>query len=91
LGKTIRIDTLDYEIRGVVKDIPPYSSFHYDVLIPLAARRNNPANRKDDDSWGNFNYLTFVKLNPAASLKICLPRSQLSLARIKKAIILKQA
>jgi hypothetical protein len=67
LGKTIRIDTLNYEIRGVVKDIPPYSSFHYDVLIPLAARRNNPANIKNDESWGNFNYLTFVKLNPAVS------------------------
>jgi ABC-type antimicrobial peptide transport system permease subunit len=69
LGKTIRIDTLNYEIRGVVKDIPPYSSFHYDVLIPLAARRNNPANIKNDESWGNFNYLTFVKLNPAVSVK----------------------
>ena len=67
LGKTIRIDTLDYEIRGVIKDIPSYSSFQFDVLIPLAARRNNPDNIKNDDSWGNFNYLTFVKLNPAAS------------------------
>ena len=69
LGKTIRIDTIDYEIRGVVKDIPPYSSFQYDVLVPLAANRSNPANIKNDDSWGNFNYLTFVKLNPAASVK----------------------
>lgn len=69
LGKTIRIDTINYEIRGVVRDIPPYSSFQYDVLIPLAAHRNNPGNIKNDDNWGNFNYLTFVKLNPAALVK----------------------
>ena len=69
LGKTIRIDTIDYEIRGVVKDIPIYSSLHYDVLIPLAASRNKPADIKHDNDWGNFNYLTFVKLNPAASIK----------------------
>src|SRR5215831_13012199 len=44
IGKTIRMDTIDYEIRGVVKDIPPYSSFQYDVLISLAARRADPRN-----------------------------------------------
>jgi len=69
LGKTIRIDTLDYEIRGVIRDIPPYSSFQFDVLIPLAARRNNADNIKNDDSWGNFNYMTFVKLNPIVSAR----------------------
>jgi hypothetical protein len=51
IGKTIRIDTLDYEIRGVVKDIPPNSSFQYDVLIPLAAHFSNPGNRKNDEDW----------------------------------------
>ena len=69
LGKTIRIDTLDYVIRGVVKDIPPNSSLQFDVLFPIAARRNSPASIKDDESWSNFNYLTFVKLNPSASIK----------------------
>src|SRR5688572_2191415 len=69
LGKTVRIDTLDYVIRGVVKDIPPNSSLQFDVLFPIAARRNSAASIKDDNSWGNFNYLTFVKLNPSASIK----------------------
>ena len=69
LGKTIRIDTLDYVIKGVIKDIPPNSSLQFDVLFPIAARRNSPASIKDDNSWGNFNYLTFVKLNPSASIK----------------------
>jgi putative ABC transport system permease protein len=69
IGKTIRMDTLDYEVRGVVKDIPPYSSFQYDVLIALASRRADPKNLKNDESWGNFNYITFIKLLPSASVK----------------------
>jgi ABC-type antimicrobial peptide transport system permease subunit len=66
VGKTIRIDTIDYEVRGIVRDIPPYSSFQYGVMIALAARMSDPKNRKNDESWGNFNYITFVKLLPTA-------------------------
>ena len=69
IGKTIRIDTIDYEIRGVIKDIPSYSSFQYDVLLPQAAWQANPSNLKNDESWGNFNYITFIKLRPDASVK----------------------
>ena len=69
IGKTIRIDTIDYEIRGIIKDIPSSSSFQYDVLIPQAAWLANPSNRKNDESWGNFNYITFIKLRPGAVVK----------------------
>jgi ABC-type antimicrobial peptide transport system permease subunit len=69
VGKTIRIDTIDYEIKGVVKDIPPNSSFQFDVLIPISAYFSNPGNKKNDESWGNFNYLTFIKTLPTASMK----------------------
>jgi len=69
IGKTIHIDTMDYVVRGVVKDIPTNSSFQYDVLIPMAARRANPSTLKNDDSWSNFNYLTFIKLLPSANVK----------------------
>jgi ABC-type antimicrobial peptide transport system permease subunit len=68
IGKIIRIDTLDYEVRAVVKDIPPYSSFQFGVMIALASRMSDPKNRKNDESWGNFNYITFVKLLPTASV-----------------------
>ena len=68
MGKTIRMDTLDYEIRGVIKDIPANSSFQYDVFIPLAAHMANPRTRKNDESWGNFNYITFIKLRPSSNV-----------------------
>jgi ABC-type antimicrobial peptide transport system permease subunit len=69
IGKTIRIDTIDYQVRAVVRDVPPNSSFQYDVLINLESRRTDPRNRTNDESWSNFNYITFVKLRPATDLK----------------------
>lgn len=66
VGKMIRIDTVDYQVQGVLADNPVNSSFQFDVLIPLAARTANPASKKNDEQWGNFNYQTFLKLTPAA-------------------------
>jgi len=66
VGKTIRIDTMDYQVQGVVKDNVTNSSFQYDFFIPLVSKLANPVNRANEESWGNFNYLTFVKLTPAA-------------------------
>ncbi len=66
VGKTIRIDTIDYIVQGVLKDNPANSSFQYDVLIPQAARSTNPRAKKSDTEWGNYGYLTFVKLLPSA-------------------------
>ena len=66
LGKIIRIDTVDYQVRGVIENNPVNSSFQFDVLIPLAARLSNPASKANDESWGNFNYVTFLKLIPSA-------------------------
>ena len=67
VGKTIRIDTVDYQVQGVIKDNPVNSSFRFDVLIPLAARMANARNKSNDESWGNFNYLTFIKLTPSGT------------------------
>lgn len=67
VGKILRIDTVDYQVQGVIKDNPVNSSFQYDVLVPLAARMVNARNKSNDESWGNFNYLTFIKLTPAAT------------------------
>jgi len=67
IGRIIKIDTLNYEVRAVVKDNPVNSSFQFDVLVPLAARLANPKTKKGDEYWGNFYYLTFLKLTPSAN------------------------
>ena len=66
LGKLIRVDTIDYQVQAVIKDNPLNSSFQFDILFPLAARMQNPRNKTNDESWGNFDYLTFLKLTPSA-------------------------
>ncbi len=67
IGRVIRIDTVDYQVQGVLADNPVNSSFQFDVFIPLSARFANPKNKANDESWGNFNYLTFLKLTPTAN------------------------
>ncbi|MEO6252369.1 MAG: ABC transporter permease [Ferruginibacter sp.] len=69
VGRMIRIDTVDYQVQGVLADNPANSSFQFDVLVPLAARTENPKNKKNDESWGNFNYITFLKLTPSGDPK----------------------
>jgi len=70
IGRVIRIDTVDYQVQGVLADNPVNSSFQFNVLIPLAARVANPRNKKNDESWGNFNYVTFLKLTPSADTQV---------------------
>jgi putative ABC transport system permease protein len=62
LGQIIRIDTINYLVRGVIKDNPLNSSFQFDILIPLSAKFSNPKIWKNDNGWSNFNYLTFLQL-----------------------------
>jgi ABC-type antimicrobial peptide transport system permease subunit len=66
VGKTIRIDTTDYVVQGVISDNPLNSSFQFDVLIPVAARLSNKKELESERDWGYFNYLTFLRLKPGA-------------------------
>jgi putative ABC transport system permease protein len=65
IGRTLSIDSIDYRIAGVIKDIPANSSFPFDMLIPLDALLADPATRRDQMQW-NYNYQVFLKLRPNA-------------------------
>ncbi|MBD2699216.1 ABC transporter permease [Spirosoma sp. BT702] len=69
VGQLIRIDTLDYVVRAVMKDNPVNSSFQYDCLVPLAAHLAKPETYKNDYNWNNYNYETYVVLRPDADVK----------------------
>ncbi|MEP7376965.1 MAG: ABC transporter permease [Chitinophagaceae bacterium] len=64
VGQRIRIDTMDYLVRGVVADAPVNSSFQYKAFIPISALLTNPQIRENDEQWGNTNYITFIKTIP---------------------------
>ena len=67
VGSTIRIDSVNYQVVGVVADAPSNSSFQYNAFIPIAAYLSNPQQRENDEQWGNTNYITFVKLTPQST------------------------
>jgi putative ABC transport system permease protein len=67
VGKLLRIDTINYQVQAIVKDNLANSSFQYDVLIPIAAKLTSPDEKKNALEWGEFDYLTFVKIKQGAS------------------------
>lgn len=67
LGETIRIDSMNYQVKAVVKDAPSNSSFQYDAYLPLAALLADKQRKENDENWSNFNYLTFIKLKAGAN------------------------
>jgi hypothetical protein len=66
IGQIMRMDTVNYTVRGVIKDNPLNSSFQFDVLMQMDGHLSNPAVYKNDKSWNNFSYTTFLKLQPNA-------------------------
>jgi putative ABC transport system permease protein len=66
LGKTVRIDSVDYlTVTGVVKDLPGNTSFQFDYLLPWSYyTKLNP----NDNFWGGASLLTFVTLKPGVSV-----------------------
>jgi putative ABC transport system permease protein len=62
MGATIRIDSVAYQVAGVVADAPSNSSFQFNAFIPVAALLSNPNQKANDMDWQNYNYLTFIKL-----------------------------
>lgn len=67
VGQTLRIDTVDYKVQGVLADNPANTSFNFDMFLPLAASTVTPDQKKELSYWGNYNFLTFVQLLPSAN------------------------
>ena len=69
VGKIMRIDTNNYQVQAIVKDAPANSSFQYNVLMPVAAQFADAKSKKNALEWGNYNYITFLKLKPGSNTK----------------------
>ncbi len=69
MGESIRMDSTDYVVRGVIEDNPLHSSFQFDILIPMASQLNTEKRRKDADNWRYNTHQTFVRLHSGANPK----------------------
>ena len=64
IGKTLQIDKLgDLMVKGVIKDVPYNSHFHFDFLISTRKFSGNI-----DANWGWYNFYTYVKLKSPAKV-----------------------
>lgn len=67
LGQTIRVENqYDFQITGVLIDIPQNSTLQFDVLLPFSflAELNGPGSLT---IWDNYSYRTFVQLAEGSS------------------------
>ncbi|HEV2480108.1 MAG TPA: ABC transporter permease [Puia sp.] len=64
LGQTLHIGPTPYQVAGIIRDNPANSSFQYDILLPIDALLADSNDRKEALSWGNYNFQTFIKLQP---------------------------
>lgn len=71
LGKTLQISggwvEGEYEITGIMKDVPQNSHLYFDFLISIHNLLQNKQ-YKEDDGWGWNNFVTYIELNPHADV-----------------------
>lgn len=65
MGKTMVMnDTLEFQVTGVMKNIPSHSHIQADLLPSFASFERLNANFSYQDGWGNFNMRNYVLLKP---------------------------
>jgi putative ABC transport system permease protein len=68
IGQIIRNDSTDFTVRAIVKDNPVNSSFQFEILMPLSKFVSYQKKIGNNVGWGNFNYVTFLKLEGTADV-----------------------
>ncbi|MEX1270389.1 MAG: ABC transporter permease, partial [Balneolaceae bacterium] len=73
IGKTVWITSLfgeeEYEVTGVIEDVPENTHFTFEVLTSLETLRTISPSPKDDfDSWFHVGTYTYVKLQEGVPL-----------------------
>ncbi|NIJ54785.1 ABC transporter permease [Dyadobacter arcticus] len=65
IGKTVLVkDNIPFTVTGVIQDLPGNHHLKFDVILPYF---NNTINQVGADNWGNFNTLTYIMLDNAAT------------------------
>ncbi len=62
LGTSIRVDSMTYVVKGIIKDETPNTSFQYSSIIPLENQLKDEDRKANDEQWQNANYITFIKV-----------------------------
>ena len=72
LGQPIRFDTLDYQVTGVIKDVPFFSHMNFEALVSLstaeALNKHDRNFEKWTNMWSNYVYLLLPENADMASI-----------------------
>ncbi|SEL56623.1 ABC-type antimicrobial peptide transport system, permease component [Chitinophaga rupis] len=77
LGRMIRFDTLNYQVTGVMKDVPFFSHISFEALVSLSTAEQLNRNDKNFEEWTNM-WSNFVYLLPSENADMASIRSQLN-------------
>ncbi|GHM99647.1 ABC transporter permease [Cytophagales bacterium WSM2-2] len=74
VGKILVADNKDnFVVSGLLKDFPENSSLKCDLVFSTSLVKKLQKERGegsfDEDSWGNYGWVTFLELQPGASIK----------------------
>jgi putative ABC transport system permease protein len=68
INKILRLDNKEeLKVTGVMKDVPSYSSFQFDFLLPWKLYQTNPWVKRNEDNWGNYSFQVYVELSEASA------------------------
>jgi putative ABC transport system permease protein len=69
LGRAIRFDTTDYQVSGVIEDVPFFSHLRFEALVSLSTAELTGQGNKQFDGWTSMwsNYV-YVKLQDNADM-----------------------
>jgi putative ABC transport system permease protein len=80
LGKILQADNKEqFVVCGVVENFPENSSIHYDMLFPMSLSAKLVPDMEAD--WGNFNYTTYLQLQPQSSEEVVANKLAASLRK----------
>lgn len=73
LGKVIKFDTLDYQVTGIMKDVPFFSHISFEALVSFATlEQRKKANTRFEEwtnMWSNYVYLLLQENADMASIR----------------------
>jgi putative ABC transport system permease protein len=73
LGKAIKFDTLDYQVTGVIRDVPFFSHISFEALASISTvellNRNDSDFEKWTSMWSNYVYLLLPESADMASVQ----------------------
>lgn len=76
LGKPIRFDTTDYQVTGIMKDVPFFSHINFEALVSLSTAEQAGKSDKNFGAWTNM-YANSVYLLLPENADISSIQSQL--------------